>query len=133
MKDVIFDEFQSCVEDSLIRHKSLLDILSKLQESESRLNRAVTKAVTNCGCVKLSAEKQVLCSDKENYDTNLHQSPSSHITGNLCENCVDIIESELGNHFFYLFSLCNTLNINLYDTLLKEYEKISMLGKFTFR
>ena len=91
--------------------------MSKLQESESRLNRAVTKAVTNCGCVKLSAEKQVLCSDKENCDSNLHQSPSSHITGNLCENCVDIIESELGNHFFYLFSLCNTLNINLYDNI----------------
>ena len=100
MKDVIFDEFQSCVEDSLIRHKSLLDILSKLQESESRLNRAVTKAVTNCGCLKLSAEKQIICSNTEDSNNNLHQLPSSHITGNLCENCVDIIESELVNHFF---------------------------------
>lgn len=49
MKDIIFDDFQNAVSESLLRHKSVLDILSKLNESEARIDRAVTKSVTNCG------------------------------------------------------------------------------------
>ena len=36
MKDIIFDDFQNCVNDSLIRHKSILDILTKYSESTSK-------------------------------------------------------------------------------------------------
>ena len=43
------------------------------------------------------------------------------------------IEREIGNNLFYLTSLCNALNINLYDVLLKESDKMNTLGKFTFR
>ena len=53
--------------------------------------------------------------------------------GCLCENCREVIEREIGNNLFYLTSLCNILDINLYDVLLKESDKITTLGKFTFR
>ena len=56
MKDVIFDEFQDIVIDSLIRHKSILDITSKFSESSARVNRAIVKAVTDCGCIKIKSE-----------------------------------------------------------------------------
>ena len=56
MKDLICDEFQN-VRDLLIRHRSILDILSKLSESACRVNRAVVKSITDCGCVSINAEK----------------------------------------------------------------------------
>ena len=58
MKDVIFDDFQNSVDESLLRHRSILDIMTKLQESEARINRAVAKTVTNCGCIELNSTKE---------------------------------------------------------------------------
>ena len=60
MKDIIFDSFQNDVSESLLRHKSILDIMTKYTESSSRINRAVAKAVTNCGCIEIIASKQPL-------------------------------------------------------------------------
>lgn len=132
MKDVIFDDFQNAVNDSLLRHKSILDILTKYQESQSRVNRAVVKSVTNCSCVTINAKKQYLPSDYDNIE-ELNNYLNTHIEGELCENCREIIEREIGNNLFYLTSLCNTLDLNLYDILIKEYDRINTLGKFTFR
>ena len=134
MKDLIFDDFQNSVDECLLRHKSLLDILSKLQESQSRVNRAVTKSVTNCGCIELNAKKQNLpCDDDSICDMNFQDYVNSHVAGKLCDNCRDILEREMGNHLFYIAALCNNLDLNFYDILLKEYDKMSTLGKFTFR
>lgn len=131
MKDIIFDEFQNSVNDSLLRHKSIIDLISKYSESTARVNRAIAKSVTNCGCIQINACKQKL---PEN-DTleNISKHLSSHIEGTLCDSCREIIEREMGNNLFYLTALCNNLDINLYDILLKENSKIDTLGKFTFR
>ena len=134
MKDVIFDDFQNAVNESLLRHKSILDILSKLQESESRINRAVVKSTTNCGCVEIVGTKQNLPNSNEEVNINdFSNSFNNHLEGELCENCREVIEREIGNHLFYLASLCNTTDLNLYDIFIKEYDKINTLGKFTFR
>lgn len=135
MKDIIFDNFQNAVNDSLLRHKSILDIITKLQESESRINRAVVKSVTNCGCVKVNAQKQTLPNEKDNDDNmeSLKDCLKTHVEGELCSNCRDVVEREIGNHLFYLASLCNTLDLNLYDILLKEYDRIDTLGKYSLR
>jgi len=131
MKDVIFDDFQNAVSESLLRHKSILDILSKLNESEARINRAVAKSVTNCGCLKINAAKQ---QGPEDIDIeSFSQCLKTHLEGTLCENCREVLEREIGNNLFYLTSLCNVLDLNLYDILLKEYDKIDTLGKYTFR
>ena len=50
-KDLNCDDFQNQVEEVLIRHKSILDIITKLDEYTSRINRAVVKSVTSCGCI----------------------------------------------------------------------------------
>lgn len=132
MKDIIFDNFQNNVNESLLRHKSILDIMTKYSESSARVNRAVAKAVTNCGCIEINAKKQNLHDDGENLD-EFNYSLETHLNGSLCDNCRDIIEREIGNELFYLTSLCNSIDINLYDVLLKEQNKIETLGKFTFR
>ena len=54
----------------------------------------------------------------------------NYINGALCNDCREVIEKELGNNIFYLMALCNTLNINLYDVIIKEYNKVNTLGKF---
>lgn len=132
MKDIIFDDFQNSVDESLLRHKSILDIMSKYSESNARVNRAVTKAVTNCGCIEINAKKQNLLNENITID-ELNSSLSNHLNGKLCDNCREIIEREIGNNIFYLTSLCNALNINIYDILINEYNKINTLGKFNMR
>ncbi|MGL5616150.1 MAG: DUF1573 domain-containing protein [Sarcina sp.] len=128
MKDIIFDDFQNSIEDSLLRHKSILDILSKYQDSQARISRAICKAVTNCGCIEINASKQNL-----NDLDDLKGTLSNHLEGKLCDNCREIIEQELGNNIFYLTSLCATLDLNIFDIILKEYEKVKTFGKFNFR
>ncbi|WP_139905893.1 DUF1573 domain-containing protein [Clostridium thermarum] len=132
MKDVIFDELQDKVSESLLRHKSILDILTKFQESNARINRAVAKSVTNCGCIKIDASKQQIPCDDDDIES-LNDCMKTHLSGELCEGCREVIEREIGNNIFYLTALCNHLGVNLYDSLIKEYDKINTLGKYTFR
>lgn len=134
MKDIIFDGFQNSVNESLVRHKSLIDVMTKLQESEARINRAVAKSITRCGCIKLNAKKQEIPGeDSEIEIEDLNECLQTHVKGKLCDNCRDVIESEIGTNIFYLTSLCNTLGLSLYDILLKEYDKVNTLGKYNLR
>ncbi|WP_294405871.1 DUF1573 domain-containing protein [uncultured Clostridium sp.] len=133
MKDIIFDDFQNCVNDSLIRHKSILDILTKYSESTSKVNRSIAKAVTQCGCISISAKKQRNSEINLECEADLKNYLSTHVDGELCDKCREIIEREIGNNLFYLTALCNHLNMNLYDILLKEYNKSATLGKFNLR
>lgn len=132
MKDIIFDNFQNDVDGSLLRHKSILDIITKYSESSARVNRAVAKAVTNCGCIEINANKQSLPNDNDCLE-DLYKCLSTHLNGQLCDACREVIEREIGNNLFYLTSLCSALNISLYDVLIKENNKITTLGKFNFR
>jgi hypothetical protein len=132
MKDVIFDDYQNLVQESLLRHKSILDITTKLQDSQARINRAFAKSVTNCGCLEIEAKKQRI--PNEEYDIeSLKNCLQTHIKGKICENCREVLEREIGNNLFYLTSLCNVLDISLYDVMLREYDRINTLGKYTLR
>lgn len=134
MKDVIFDDFQNSVNESLLRHRSILDIMTKLQESEARINRAVAKTVTNCGCLNVEAKKQQMPGQQDDIDIEqLRHQLQTHVSGSACENCREVLEREIGNHMFYIASLCNILDLNLYDIMLKEYDRIDTLGKFSMR
>lgn len=128
MKDLLFDHFQDSVDEILIRHKSILDVLTKFQESQTRANRAVVKAVTACGCIEINSKKQNF-SDEISLD-ELKDFLDTHVKGNLCDNCRDVIEKELGNNLFYMAALCNLLDISMYDVMIKEYEQIKTLGVF---
>ncbi len=130
MKDLLCDQFQETVSEYLIRHRSVLDVLAKLQESTARTNRAVTKAVTSCGCIKIDAEKQQVPGDIPLQEMRDHM--QTHLNGHLCEHCREILEAELGNDLFYLAALCNLFDLNLYDILLKEQKRLAALGVFNF-
>ncbi|MHB8124547.1 MAG: DUF1573 domain-containing protein [Desulfitobacteriaceae bacterium] len=122
------EDFQNQVKSLLIRHQSILDILSKGQEASARVNRAVVKSVTNCGCIKVDAHKKPIPENATFYD--LKTLLNSQLDGNICDNCQDIIMTEIGKQFFYIAALANTLNISLRDVLTKEQNKLSTLTIF---
>ncbi|MCT4632065.1 MAG: DUF1573 domain-containing protein [Firmicutes bacterium] len=129
MKDIIIDEFQEKVDEVLIRHVSILDIISKLQQTSAKTNRAVIKAITSCGCIKINADKDIIPEDIT-YD-EIKNFKHNHIEGELCQTCKEKIEAEIGSNLFYIAALSNALDINMYDIYLKEYKKLSTLGKFS--
>lgn len=126
MNNNVCDQLQASVSQLLIKHKSILDVLSKQQESITRVNRAIVKAVTSCGCIEIHACKQEV---KENTSIeDIHDLLDNHLGGNLCEQCQDIVVREMGNHMFYLAALCNSLDLNLSEIVAKEEQKINTLG-----
>ncbi|MCR4435169.1 MAG: DUF1573 domain-containing protein [Clostridiales bacterium] len=131
MKDIMVDEFQYMVQELLVRNKSIIDLITKYQDSNARVNRAIVKAVTQCGCIRIHAKKQIF--PKDGDFEQMHNSMKTHLEGKLCDNCRDMIEKDIGRNLFYLASICNTLDLNLYDTIIKELERLKMLGKYNLR
>ncbi|KJS22801.1 MAG: hypothetical protein VR72_04590 [Clostridiaceae bacterium BRH_c20a] len=128
MKDSICKDFQQTVAEYLIRHQSILDILSKTQETNARVNRSVTKAVTQCGCVDINGKKSPLTEDAS--FESMKSLLSSQLTGELCEHCKGVIEQEIGKNLFYLAGLCNALGLSFEEVLDKEHRKVKTLRMF---
>ena len=126
-QDNIISSLQDEVKLSLVRHKSILDIMTKLQEYNSRINRAIAKSVTSCGCIELHAKKQ------EFESTSLEdmvEKVDSHVKGDICPNCKEVLEQEIGAYIYFLTALANTLDFKLSDTIQKELERTKALGVY---
>ncbi|MDF2939016.1 MAG: hypothetical protein K0Q90_4389 [Paenibacillaceae bacterium] len=121
-------EFQDQVAELLLRHRSVLDVLSKFQQSNAAANRAVFKSVTDCGCIQVHAGKQNYTQDMTLEQAN--EQLGTHLEGQVCEHCKEVIESELGRNLFYMASLCNLLDLNLDKVVSQESTKCSTLGLF---
>lgn len=128
MHDKCCIDFQNAVDDYLIRHRSVLDVLTKYQESAARVNRAFAKAVTECGCVQVTASRQQVPSDAD-Y-SNIKQFMSSHLSGKPCGHCQEIIGKELGHSIFYLTALCNLGGVSLAEVMQQECKNVNTLGVF---
>ncbi|WP_416197312.1 MAG: DUF1573 domain-containing protein [Sporanaerobacter sp.] len=122
--------FQEMTSNVLIRHKSILDIITKLDEYNARINRAVIKSVTSCGCISIDAKKQEYNSESLE---ELKKSLKSHLEGELCEVCSEKIEEEIGSYLFYLAALCDTLGMNLSDIFNNEYNNLKTLGIYNLK
>ncbi|MNB93722.1 hypothetical protein D3C75_408610 [compost metagenome] len=102
--------------------------MSKNGQSSASVNRAVVKAITECGCIQLHATKQVF-----EPALGLEQAKElagTHLEGELCENCREVVASELGRELFYMSALCNLLDINMDEVVAKESQKCATLGLF---
>lgn len=128
MKDIMVDEFQYTVQEFLFRNKSIIDSITKFQDSNSRVNRSIVKAVTECGCIKINAKKQELPEDGD--FGQIRNAMETHLEGKLCENCRDQIEKDIGRNLYYLASICNTLDLNLYDVIIKEQERVKIMAQY---
>jgi len=131
INDIFLEDFQGVVGEMLIRNRSILDVLSKIQVSGGRVNRAVVKSVTHCGCISIDGKKQAFPEGASMSD--LAGLVSTQVKGELCPECRQTIEKEIGGALFYLAALCNTLDISLYDVILKEKETLATLGNYSLR
>lgn len=128
MKNTDEVHFQETVSQFLIRHRSILDVQSKLVEAAARVNRAVAKSVTTCGCISISADRQRFPADVSLRE--VRELLATHLNGNMCEKCREVVETEIGATLFYLAAMCSLLNLNLRDILEKEYDRVNALGVF---
>ena len=115
IKDIIAEDFQLATKNMLTRNKNLLDTLSKLQTSSARLSRAIVKSATHCGCIQVTCQRE------------------AEITGTLCGRCRSAIEKEMGDVLFYITGICNTLDLSIYDVMIKEKEALNLLGNFSLK
>lgn len=120
--------FQAAVDEYLIRHRSILDIMTKYQESAARVNRALAKAVTECGCVTVRAERQQVPSTTAYRD--LKNFMQTHVEGEPCANCKEILTKEIGHHLFYLAALCNATHVDLLEVMDEECRNVKTLGLY---
>ncbi|WNQ14134.1 DUF1573 domain-containing protein [Paenibacillus aurantius] len=128
MNSLSLNQFQEQVSELLLRHRSVLDVLSKFQQSNAAVQRSVTKAITECGCVQVHAGKQQY--SKEMTIEDAKKLLDTHMNGHLCENCLEIVSAEMGKNLFYMASLCNLLDIDMENVVDNESKKCSTLGYF---
>ncbi|ABR50581.1 conserved hypothetical protein [Alkaliphilus metalliredigens QYMF] len=128
MKTFSLNTFQEQVDDVLIRHRSILDILTKLQESNAKMNRAVAKSATSCGCITLHVKKQEIL-EEVSY-SELKGYMSDHTSGALCDVCREKVEQEIATNLFYVSALCNLFNINVEGVLQNHQGQLKTLGKY---
>jgi hypothetical protein len=129
VKDLLWDEFQDAVQQGLVRHRSILDVLSKFQEATVRISRALVKSVTACGCIRIHAQKQLPPADTISLQ-ELRAYMDDHLDGELCPHCREVIEEEFGRLLFYAAALAGLLDLNVYDILIKENKKLAALGVY---
>jgi len=129
MEDACWSELQDKVSEALIRHRSLIDVMSKLQDTAARVSRTIAKAATECGCVEYNIVKQQA---PENASfSQLAKFMETHIRGELCEDCREALEKEIGRSLFYLVSLCELMGLAFDSIVEREYQQVSTLGAFT--
>ena len=128
--DTNIRDFQNQVSQVLVRHRSILDTMTKLDEFSSRINRSVVKSVTACGCISIDAQKQDF--GTESFE-NMINKVDNHVKGHICDSCKDVIEEEIGSYLFYLASLTNALDLDLSSILSKEYNRIKTLGIYSLK
>jgi len=128
IKDFIYDDFQNTVSEVLVCNRSILDVISQIQEANARINRLLMRAVTGCGCLKIQTDKKEIPSDISLAE--LKNLLDSHLHGEMCSDCRETVETAIGRLLFYLAALCNLLDSNLYDILLKEQKQLKILGLY---
>ncbi len=122
------DTFQQTVNEYLIRHRSILDVQSKLSEASARINRAIAKSVTTCGCITIQAGRQRF--PTELSIAEVRELMQSHLTGTLCDRCREVLETEIGSALFYLAATSSLFGLELEGILRKEHARVATLGVF---
>ncbi|MEL7647812.1 MAG: DUF1573 domain-containing protein [Sedimentibacter sp.] len=120
------NEFQNMTADLQLLNKSILDIVTKLDEQTSMLNRAVFKSATHCGCIEIHATKQLYSPNKTLEENQLDL--DTHIEGELCPKCRDKVTEEMGELLFYLASMCQALGLDLEEVMSKKMDHLKTLG-----
>ncbi|RJQ32093.1 MAG: DUF1573 domain-containing protein [Actinobacteria bacterium] len=129
MKKKEAQELQEAVSHFLVRNRSILDVMAKFAESNAKVNSAIVKSVTHCGCLEIDASKQPI--PEGTSIAEMLSYVQSHIKGKLCDNCRQILEEDIGNSLFYLTGICALLDLDLEEIMKSENSAISTLGVYS--
>src|SRR3970282_1926337 len=99
MKNADEVHFQETVSQFLIRHRSILDVQSKLTEAAAHVNRAVAKSVTTCGCISISADRQRFPADVSLRE--VRELLATHLNGTRGGRGGRAVGTEMGDTVFY--------------------------------
>ncbi len=55
---------------------------------------------------------------------------ATHVKGEMCEHCVEVLEQEIGRTLFYLAGLCDVFGLDLDRLVEDERKRIATLGVF---
>lgn len=127
------EQFQNFIDDLVLRNKSILDQMTKLQDACARLNRTLSKSATTCGCVKMTITKQQLDFTNISNIEELKSLLSTHVEGYPCNSCNESIEKEMGRVLFYMAAIANTLGISLSSVIESEKARTSLLGSYSLK
>lgn len=127
------EQFQNFIDDLVLRNKSILDQMTKLQDASAHLNRTLSKSATTCGCIKMNITKQQLDFAHITSPEELKSLLSTHIEGYPCPECNEAIEKEMGRVLFYLAAIANTLGISLSSVLENEKTRTNLLGNYSLK
>ena len=125
--------FQTFIDDILIRNKSILDQTTKIQDACTHLCRTISKAATTCGCISIDATKQQYTFYDNTSLDEIKMLMQTHVNGELCDNCQELLEKELGRVLFYLGAIANTFDVSLSEVLQKEKARTEILGKYSLK
>ena len=110
------EDFQEKVKSLLVRNSNVLDILTKCQISCGKICRSTVRSATGCGCIQINGEKN---------QTPL-ENPGSGISGTLCQECLGVIQNEIGENLFYIASLCNALGLSMAQIMQHEIKNVEI-------
>lgn len=127
------EQFQNFIDELVLRNKSILDQMTKLQDANARLNRNIAKCATNCGCIELHVTKQQFSLQDTVHYGDLNSLLSTHLDGYPCSKCNELIEKEMGRVLFYLAALANTMGISLSTVLENEKNATSLLSHYCLK
>ena len=131
MSPSLIGDFQILANNLLTRDRSLLDTMTKLQDTCAKLNRTLSKSITKCGCISLNAQKQRFPANGE--WSRLHNYADDQVEGELCPKCRDFVEQSIADTLFYLACVCNTFNISMEELLQKELGQLHILGQYNLK
>ena len=123
------EEFQKKTENLVVRNANILDIITKCQGSCDKICRSTVKSATGCGCIEISAEKEIPALTRP----LLSPRQRSGIDGTLCPECKSRVENEIGETLFYIASLCNALELSLSEIMQQEIKRVEILGRYSLR
>jgi hypothetical protein len=128
VRDLLCDDFQASVSSHLVQNKSILDAITKLNEASMRVQRVITRAVTQCGCIRIDATRQRVPEVASLEE--LGRVLDSHVRGELCSDCREVVETEVGNSLCYVAAVCELVGVSMYDCLIGVDKRIRALGMF---
>jgi hypothetical protein len=123
------DGFQETVAQVLLRNRSVLDVMTKVEDAAVRLSRTISYAATGCGCIEIHAERQRVPTDIPLKDAITFM--RTHVEGSLCQRCREALITDMGGALFYLAALANTFGVPLAEVLETEYRKTRTLGVYS--